>query len=149
MDSLKCCNNIGEQCKSVIGSPPLTFSTYTRKEGSLVSDDVATTSLKRSNHYFKTVHQLQFIKHSFWGLKEVYCTCLKALAPHLPSTLNWSASNYSSPMLNYQDPPPFLPLYMEWCFSCDIGYQAPTLFSCMLKRSGSPRISLCLDLPST
>ena len=79
-----------------------------------------------------SVYQTQL----FEAFNDPTYTCLKALAPYLSSMLNWNTWKYSSPMLSYHNPPPFLPLYMEWRLSREI-VPAPPPFSYTLRCSGS------------
>ena len=115
--------------------------TYTRKEGDPVIQSQMTyigmTSWQRgglqlsiSNHFnlSNTCSPLQpsrFPLLSFEGFR----TTLSSIHIKL------STWKFSSPTLNYHDPPPFLPLYMGWYLSCEIGSHGSPSFSCTLKRS--------------
>ena len=60
-----------------------------------------------NNHQFQIRPPTSVYQTTIWGLQGSYYTRLKALASYLPSTSNWSAWKYGSPLHNFHNPPPF------------------------------------------
>ena len=90
---------------------------------------------------FESVHQLQFIKHSYLRPSRILLHPLEGFGTISFIHVELEQLKYGSPTCNFHDPPPFQPQYVGLHVHCIPG--SPS-FLCTLKRLGSPEMRVTI-----